>query len=273
MTGAQITKFAEDYFAANFHNSEIKDLALTASYTPSGPSVTISATGKLPTDFMGIIGTESVDHRAVLDDGVGRGEAARRPGARHDRVDVVLRQDDRAQDGDPEPADPAQGRRGRRWRRLRVDHPVQPDVNAGSSNYAQTWVSWTDWEAEPSFTKPSNWAQIGPGSSCPFPSSGWGSTYGFKCTNRPATAERRLDDVDGSKQRHVQGLYLPEHRRWQRFDHQGPASTTTAATPAPPIPAAEAPLPVPDTPIVRAPAPARTRSARRTAATTSTRGS
>ena len=60
MTPAQIQKFAQDYFNANFHNSELQDLTLHASYTPTGPSVTISANGTLPTDFMGIVGTQSV---------------------------------------------------------------------------------------------------------------------------------------------------------------------------------------------------------------------
>ncbi len=60
MTPAQIQKFAQDYFNANFHNSELQDLTLNASYTPTGPSVTISANGTLPTDFMGIIGTKEM---------------------------------------------------------------------------------------------------------------------------------------------------------------------------------------------------------------------
>ena len=60
MTPAEIQKFAQDYFNANFHNSELQDLKLNASYTPSGPSITISANGNLPTDFMGIIGTKVV---------------------------------------------------------------------------------------------------------------------------------------------------------------------------------------------------------------------
>ena len=60
MTQAQIQKFAEDYFSANFQNSELQNLTLTASYTVTGPSVTISASAKMPTDFMGIVGTKDV---------------------------------------------------------------------------------------------------------------------------------------------------------------------------------------------------------------------
>ncbi len=60
MTSDQVQTYAEKYFNANFHNTEVKKLTLTASYSPTGPSVTISAKATLPTDFMGIIGTESV---------------------------------------------------------------------------------------------------------------------------------------------------------------------------------------------------------------------
>ena len=188
MTNAQIQTFAENYFAANFHNSEIKNLVLTASYTPSGPSVTISATAKLPTDFMGIIGTESVPigrssttvwgeaklRVALALDNTGSMSSSNKMTALKSATHNLLTQlkGAAAVDGD-----------------VYVSIvPFVRDVNAGSTNYSASWVSWTDWEAEPSFTKPSNWAQIGPGSSCPFPSSWGGSTYGFVCTDRPATA-------------------------------------------------------------------------------------
>ena len=60
MSADQIQQFAEQYFNANFNNGELQDLTLKASYTPSGPSVTISAKANLPTDFMGIVGTKVV---------------------------------------------------------------------------------------------------------------------------------------------------------------------------------------------------------------------
>ena len=60
MTPEQVQQFGENYFAANFQNSELQGLTLTASYTSVGPSVTVSAAGKLPTDFMRIIGPKDV---------------------------------------------------------------------------------------------------------------------------------------------------------------------------------------------------------------------
>jgi hypothetical protein len=59
--------------------------------------------------------------------------------------------------------------------------PFAKDVNA---NPAQTYVEWSVWDAEPANSKPSNWNQIGPGSSCPFSTNG----YGFGCTDKPGSA-------------------------------------------------------------------------------------
>jgi Flp pilus assembly protein TadG len=69
--------------------------------------------------------------------------------------------------------------------------PFTKDVNAGASNYSQSWVDFSEWEKEPDNldtslggSKPSSWDQTGPGSSCPFTT----SSDGFKCTNGPATS-------------------------------------------------------------------------------------
>ena len=188
MTSAQIQKFAKDYFAANFKNDELQNLTLNASFTPTGPSVTISATGKLPTDFMGIIGTKDVP--------IGRssttiwGEA---------KLRVALALDTTGSMSSSGKITALKTATKNLLTQLKGAASVNGDVyvsiipfarnvNAGPSKYNESWIDWTDWEAEPSFTKPSNWAQIGPGSSCPFPSSWWSSTYGFTCMDRPATA-------------------------------------------------------------------------------------
>ena len=142
MTSAQIQKFAEDYFNANFSNSELQDLTLKASYTATGPSVTISASAKLPTDFMGIIGTQSV--------GIGRssttvwGEA---------KLRVALALDNTG----------SMSSSGKLTALKTATHnlltqlkgaasvngdvyvsiiPFVKDVNVGSSYYSQNWVKW-----------------------------------------------------------------------------------------------------------------------------------
>ncbi len=189
MTQSQLQQFAENYFNANFSNSELQNLVLKASYKPTGPSVTISASAKLPTDFMGIIGTKDVP--------IGRssttvwGEAKLRVALALDNTGSM------SSSGKMTALKTATHNLLTQLKNAGTVNgdvyvsivPFVRDVDAGASNYAASWVDWTDWEAEPSFTKPSNWDQIGPGSSCPFPSSWWGTpTYGFTCTDRPATA-------------------------------------------------------------------------------------
>src|SRR5688572_11552238 len=62
--------------------------------------------------------------------------------------------------------------------------PFSKNVNLNPSNYNESWIDWIDWEAEPDIldpakggSKPSNWKQVGPGSSCPFTN----SSHGFVC--------------------------------------------------------------------------------------------
>ncbi len=189
MTQAQIQKFAEDYFAANFQNSELQGLTLNASYTVTGPSVTISASGSLPTDFMGIIGTKNVPIGSSSTTIWGEAKL---------RVALALDNTGSMQDyGKMTALKTATHNLLTQLRGAASVNgdvyvsiiPFVRDVNAGSSNYNTTWVDWTDWGAEPSFSKPGNWAQIGPGSACPFPTNWSGTpTYGFTCTDRPATA-------------------------------------------------------------------------------------
>jgi Flp pilus assembly protein TadG len=75
--------------------------------------------------------------------------------------------------------------------------PFARNVNAGSSNYEASWIDWTDWEDEPPViksNKPSNWADIGPGSSCPFSN----SDHGFRCTTGPTNGSERAWNIPSS---------------------------------------------------------------------------
>src|SRR5712664_1209029 len=86
--------------------------------------------------------------------------------------------------------------------------PFSKDVNVGTTNVNESWINWTEWEAEPlALTQNSypinvkynnityTWADIGPGAPCPFDTSGSGrptnnstvKPYGFGCMDRPAT--------------------------------------------------------------------------------------
>jgi Flp pilus assembly protein TadG len=66
--------------------------------------------------------------------------------------------------------------------------PFAKDVNVDPSNLSQSWMDWTEWEAEPAYLVqngyPSNWNTTIAGSNCPFTN----SSQGFTCMDRPATA-------------------------------------------------------------------------------------
>ncbi|MGE3990957.1 VWA domain-containing protein [Pseudorhodoplanes sp.] len=65
--------------------------------------------------------------------------------------------------------------------------PFATDVSAGTGNVNANWIRWDEWEAEHdqlSKNQPSNWSDIGPGSSCPFTNS---NPYKFRCLEAPGS--------------------------------------------------------------------------------------
>ncbi len=184
MTQAQIDQFAADYFNANYHESDVTSLALSASYTRTGPSVTVSATGTLPTDFMGIIGTKDMAigrssttvwgearlRVALALDNTGSMSSSGKMTALKTATTNLLSQ---LQD--------AAGQVGDVYVSI---IPFVKDVNvANAANYTASWDNWIDWSTtEPANATPA--ANVGPGSSCPY-STGWGG-IGFNCVTQPA---------------------------------------------------------------------------------------
>jgi hypothetical protein len=80
--------------------------------------------------------------------------------------------------------------------------PFAKVVNVGTSNYAQTWIDWTDWQNPPTqqptlatqATLPSNWSSIGPGSTCPFTN----NNSGFTCTASPVNGSSNASSIPSS---------------------------------------------------------------------------
>ena len=171
MTNAQIKKFAEDYFAANFHNDEIQNLTLTASYTPTGPSVTVAASGKLPTDFMGIIGTKQVPlgrssttvwgeaklRVALALDNTGSMSSSNKMTALKTATHNLLTQ--------------LKGAASVNGDVYVSIIPFVKDVNVGSSNYNQSWVKW-DGTASKDADLWNKW-----NGSCSYTGGGWFASY------------------------------------------------------------------------------------------------
>ena len=184
MTQAQIQKFASDYFNANFRASDVQSLVLSASYTPTGPSVTISATASLPTDFMGILGMQAVP--------LGRssttvwGEA---------RLRVALALDNTGSMASSGKLTALKTATHNLLTQLQSAASTNGDVYvsiipfvkdvdvANAANYVSSWDNWIDWSTtEPAGATPA--ANVGPGSSCPYSTGYYG--IGFGCVTQPA---------------------------------------------------------------------------------------
>jgi Flp pilus assembly protein TadG len=186
LTTSQLSTQATNYFNAMFTRTDATNVVLTPSYTTSGGSqIVFTATASVATNFMGLFGISSIPvsasstvkwgnarlRVALVLDNTGSMSSAGKLTALKTATNNLLTQLQSAatQNGD-----------------VYVSIiPFVKDVTVDpSANYNAAWIDWTDWEAEPQIldtnkggAKPSNWAQIGPGSSCPFTS----STYGFSC--------------------------------------------------------------------------------------------
>ena len=147
LTSEQMLQVASDYFNANFRNSELQGLTLTASYTATGPSVnpsvTMSASGKLPTDFMRIVGPKDVPLNTSST--TVWGEA---------RLRVALALDNTGSMASSNKMTALQAATHNLLTQLKnaasVDGdvyvsiiPFVKDVNVGSTNYHQSWMKWT----------------------------------------------------------------------------------------------------------------------------------
>ncbi len=142
MSDAEILQLGTNYFGANFHNSEFQDLVLTASYTATGPSVSMTASGKLPTDFMGIFGKPNV--------AIGHSSTAIWGEA---RLRVALALDNTGSMASSGKLTALKTATHNLLAQLQgattVDGdvyvsiiPFVKDVNVGSANYDQSWVKW-----------------------------------------------------------------------------------------------------------------------------------
>lgn len=148
MTGAQMQSFVQNYFGANFTDTDIdaSGVTLTTTYDSTGPSVTVGGAAKVPMDFLSMIGMAKLPITAtsitvwgqsrlrvalVLDNTgsmASSGKMAALKTATHNLLTQL--QNAASVNGD-----------------VYVSIiPFVRDVNAGSSNYSQSWVRWDLWD-------------------------------------------------------------------------------------------------------------------------------
>lgn len=189
---------AQTYFNALFHRPEAKNVKITVSYSSSGGSaVLVTGSADIDTEFIAILGFKTI--------AVG-GSSTAKWGSSRLRVALVL--DTTGSMNDDGKINALKTATKNMLTQLQAAVttegdvyvsiiPFSKNVNLDSTNFNANWIDWTDWESEPAIlktSKPSNWDQIGPGSSCPFTT----SSHGFRCTSAPSNDAPTTSSIPSS---------------------------------------------------------------------------
>jgi Flp pilus assembly protein TadG len=207
LTQDQLTTKAQGYFSALYTaTSDAPTKSFTATFTPTatnGSTVQLSSSGEMKTDFMKVVGIPTIDFSL--------GSSAKW-GNKKLRVALALdNTGSMAQDGKMPALKTAASNLIDQLSALQKNPgdvyisivPFSRDINAGGSNYGQTWIDWTDWEAPPPdwTTALANgtpsaaiWAYYGPKGPCPFAL----DPNGYGCINGPKT-DGTVDTSDTTK--------------------------------------------------------------------------
>ncbi len=198
LTQDQLTATARPYFLSLFHKPQAQITNFTITYSTSGgSSVVVAGKADMQTEFMSILGLNTITIGA---------SATARWGSTRLRVALVL--DTTGSMGSDGKIDALKTATKNLLVQLQSAANVNEDVyvsiipfsknvNLGPANYNADWIDWTDWAAQPAIlqgSKPNNWDQIGPGSSCPFSN----NNYGFQCTRDPANGSSTTSTIPSS---------------------------------------------------------------------------
>ena len=198
LTTDELKSTARAYFLAQFQNPKADNIIFTATYSTSGGSnVLVSASADVSTEFMRIIGFKTITITAT---------SIAKWGSTRLRVALVL--DTTGSMGDDGKINALKTATKNLLDQLQsaatVDGdvyvsiiPFSKNVDLGPANYGANWIDWTDWAAQPAIlqsSKPYNWDQIGPGSSCPFST----YSYGFQCTSGPSNGSSTTSTIPSS---------------------------------------------------------------------------
>ena len=198
LTTGELESTARDYFLAQFKNSKATNIKFTATYsTTGGSNVVVDGSADMSTEFMRILGFKTIT--------VG-GTATAKWGSTRLRVALVL--DTTGSMGDDGKINALKTATKNLLTQLQsaanVDGdvyvsiiPFSKNVNLDPANYNANWIDWSGWAAEPAIlqgSKPNNWDQVGPGSSCPFST----YAYGFQCTSGPVNGSSTISTIPSS---------------------------------------------------------------------------
>jgi Flp pilus assembly protein TadG len=202
LSAADITAKAITYFNALYTNPNAPTVTVSAVYTPNtgkGATVQVSGSSSVTTDFLNVVGFPQLGITSASTTTWGNA-----------RMRVAMALDNTgsmSNNGKLDALKTAATNLVTQLSALSKTNgdvyisivPFAKDVNLGSSNYGASWIDWTDWEAPPTqLSQPSNlydlvptlqpstsgFANIGPGSTCPFTN----NNSGFGCIKGPGSA-------------------------------------------------------------------------------------
>lgn len=148
LTAAQLTEKSTAYFNAAFNRPEMQNVRITATYsTTGGSSVTVSGTGEITTQFMGILGINTIPLGSsaktawgsgklrvalVLDNSGSMGSGGRMTALKTATKNLL----DKLKAAAAKPGD------------VQVAIiPFNKYVNAGPGNHSANWINWSDWDS------------------------------------------------------------------------------------------------------------------------------
>jgi Flp pilus assembly protein TadG len=204
---SQVATQAQAYFNALYSNPDAQSVSVTATYTANagnmGSTVQVNGSSYINTDFMKVAGFPTIPFSSTSTTAWGNVKM---------RVALAL-------DNTGSMADNGKIAALRTAASNLVDQlsalaknpgdvyisvvPFAKVVNVGSSNSGATWIDWTDWQNPPTqqpnngtyqATLPGTWANVGPGSTCPFTN----SNSGFVCTSSPVNGSSTASTVPSS---------------------------------------------------------------------------
>jgi hypothetical protein len=154
ITTSQIAAKAQAYFTALYTNPDAQSVTISATYTASngnlGSTIQVSGSGSIPTDFMKVAGFPNINFNTSSTTAWGNVKM---------RVAMALdNTGSMADNGKIQALRTAVAGSGGLLDQLSALAknpgdvyvsivPFAKDVNVGSSNYNQSWIDWTDWDA------------------------------------------------------------------------------------------------------------------------------
>jgi Flp pilus assembly protein TadG len=209
ITTSQVATKAQAYFSALYTNTDATLKTFNAAYTvvngSLGSTVQLTASGSIVTDFMNVAGFPTLNFNTSSTSAWGNVKmrvalALDNTGSMKDDGKITaLRNAVAGTGGLIDQLSALVKNTGDVYISI---IPFAKVVNAGSSNYTQNWIDWTDWANPPTIqptlspqpTLPSNWSSIGPGSTCPFPT----SNDNFSCQQTPVNASSSATTIPSS---------------------------------------------------------------------------